>query len=36
MSPQRIRSLYPAIEVDDVDEALDLERELQPGLLLAA
>jgi uncharacterized protein (DUF433 family) len=36
MSPQRIRSLYPAIEVDDVDQALDLERELQPGLLLAA
>lgn len=36
MSPQRIRSLYPAIEVDDIDEALDLERELQPGLLLAA
>ena len=36
MSAQRIRSLYPAIEVDDVEQALDLERELQPGLLLAA
>lgn len=36
MGVQRIRALYPAIEVGDVEDALDLERELQPGLLDAA
>jgi uncharacterized protein (DUF433 family) len=36
MSAQRIQSLYPAIELDDVEEALDLEHELQPDLLVAA
>ena len=36
MNATRVRSLYPAIEVGDVEDALDLERELQPGLLLAA
>jgi uncharacterized protein (DUF433 family) len=36
MSAQRIQSLYPTIELDDVDEALDLEHELQPDLLVAA
>lgn len=36
MRAPRIRSLYPAIEVGDVEEALDLERELQPGLAIAA
>ncbi len=36
MQAERVRSFYPAIEVDDVEEALDLERELQPGLAIAA
>lgn len=36
MSAQRIQSLYPAIELDDVEDALDLEHELQPDLLVAA
>ena len=36
MSHRRIHSLYPAIELDDVEQALDLESELQPGLLVAA
>jgi uncharacterized protein (DUF433 family) len=32
----RIVALYPAIETADVREALDLERDLQPDLVLAA
>jgi uncharacterized protein (DUF433 family) len=36
MVPGRIASLYPVLELADVDEALDLEGQLQPGLALAA
>ncbi len=31
----KIAQLYPILELDDVDEALDLERQLQPALALA-
>jgi len=36
MSAGKIVRLYPAIESGDVEQALDLERQLQPELLLAA
>lgn len=36
LSSDRIVALYPAIETADVREALDLESDLQPGLVLAA
>ncbi len=32
----KITALYPAIDIADVEDALDLERELQPDLALAA
>ncbi|MCL2768544.1 MAG: DUF433 domain-containing protein [Solirubrobacterales bacterium] len=33
---ERIKDLYPAIELADIEQALDLERELQPDLAAAA
>lgn len=36
MTPARIGRFYPAIDVRDVEEALDLEHELQPDLRVAA
>ncbi|HEV2997770.1 MAG TPA: DUF433 domain-containing protein [Solirubrobacteraceae bacterium] len=36
LSVGKITALYPAIETADVEDALDLERELQPDLALAA
>jgi len=36
MTSERIVLLYPAIDEADVTDALDLERQLQPDLLLAA
>ena len=36
LSSERIVALYPAIETADVREALDLESDLQPDLMLAA
>ena len=30
-NPSGFASFYPVLELDDVDEALDLERELQPA-----
>lgn len=36
LNGMKIVRLYPAIEPGDVEEALDLERQLQPGLSLAA
>jgi len=32
----KITGLYPILDRADVDQALDLERELQPALALAA
>lgn len=36
LTSERIVGLYPAIEIDDVRDALDLELQLQPDLALAA
>lgn len=36
LSLNKITALYPAIKTVDVEDALDLERELQPDLALAA
>jgi len=36
LTSDRIVALYPAIEIADVRDALDLESQLQPGLTLAA
>jgi uncharacterized protein (DUF433 family) len=36
MTVGKITALYPAIDIADVEDALDLECELQPDLALAA
>jgi uncharacterized protein (DUF433 family) len=36
LTVSKITALYPAIDTADVEDALDLERELQPDLALAA
>jgi uncharacterized protein (DUF433 family) len=36
LQPAKIVDLYPALEPADVDDALDLEQQLQPALALAA
>jgi uncharacterized protein (DUF433 family) len=36
LSVSKITALYPAIQTADIEDALDLERELQPDLALAA
>jgi hypothetical protein len=36
MRASRIAALYPVLELGEVEQAFDLERELQPDLALVA